>query len=71
VRSRIDQAYDDKVENKITEEFWLRKSTEWRAEEQEILAQQAPATPKTNQLLNLTKALELANKPIFSMLARV
>ena len=60
VRHRIDQ-----VDGKIAEEFWVRKSTEWQAEEQQIIVQQAQAAPKTDRLLNLTRILELANKAYF------
>ena len=31
VRNRLDQAYLDKLDGKITEEFWSRKSAEWHA----------------------------------------
>jgi hypothetical protein len=36
VRNRLDQAYLDKLDGKITEELWRRKSGEWQAEEQQI-----------------------------------
>ena len=65
VRHRIDQAYQDKVDGKIPEGFWMRKSTEWQAEEQQIVAQQAPVAPKTDRVLDLTRILELANKAYF------
>jgi site-specific DNA recombinase len=65
VRNRIDQAYQDKVDGKIQEEFWLRRSTEWQAEEQQIIAQQSPAIPKTDRVLDLQRILELANNAYF------
>ena len=34
LRHRFDQAYLDKLDGKITEEFWIRKSAEWMGEEQ-------------------------------------
>ena len=37
VRHRIDQAYTDKLDGRITDEFWNRKTEDWQAEEQEIL----------------------------------
>src|SRR5437667_11308743 len=37
VRHRLDQAYLDKLDGKISEEFWTRKSAEWVSEEQQIL----------------------------------
>ena len=36
MRHRLDQAYLDKLDGKISEEFWMRKSAEWFAEEQQI-----------------------------------
>jgi hypothetical protein len=36
VQRRIDQAYTDKLDRKIPEDFWGRKSAEWRKEESEI-----------------------------------
>ncbi len=64
VRHRIDQAYVDKLDGKIPEDFWLRKNTEWSAEESQIkqaaLALGAGATGQS--LLNAGRILELANK---------
>jgi hypothetical protein len=34
----MDQAYADKLDGKIPEDFWQRKMSEWRDEEQEIQA---------------------------------
>ncbi|MGC2293836.1 MAG: hypothetical protein WA450_17935, partial [Candidatus Acidiferrales bacterium] len=36
VRNRLDQAYLDKLDGKITEEFWSRKSADWHVEENQI-----------------------------------
>src|SRR5438128_3418185 len=36
VRRRMDQAYSDKLEGKIPEDFWQRKMSEWGEEEQRI-----------------------------------
>src|SRR5262249_11181178 len=33
VRARIDQAYQDKLDGKIPEDFWRRKMEEWNADE--------------------------------------
>src|SRR5205085_12069603 len=35
IRQRLDQAYLDKLDGKIDESFWDRKSVEWRGEEQQ------------------------------------
>src|SRR5258707_1443205 len=37
VHRRMDQAYQDKLDGKISEEFWMRKSGEWQAEGKQIL----------------------------------
>jgi hypothetical protein len=31
-----DLAYQDRLDGKITEEFWVRKSAEWQKEEMQI-----------------------------------
>jgi site-specific DNA recombinase len=36
IQNRLDQAYIDKLDGKIVEEFWLEKSEEWRGEQQAI-----------------------------------
>jgi hypothetical protein len=42
---RIDQIYMDKVDGKISEDFWQRKTAEWQLEEQQVLmAMQRPGT---------------------------
>jgi site-specific DNA recombinase len=66
VRHRIEQAYLDKLDGKITEAFWEAKSSEWNHEEQQILMaldgleQQSP-----EKILNGIRILELANKAYF------
>jgi DNA invertase Pin-like site-specific DNA recombinase len=37
VRRRIDQAYMDKLDGKISEDFWHTKTAEWRLEEQRLV----------------------------------
>jgi hypothetical protein len=32
VQSRIDEAYNDRMDGKISEEFWERKRGDWQAE---------------------------------------
>jgi hypothetical protein len=36
IRNRMDGAYTDKLDGKISEEFWERKMADWRMEEQQI-----------------------------------
>ena len=63
VRRRLDQAYLDKLDGKITEEFWTRKSSEWQAEEQQILlAMQGLEHANPDRMLDAVRTLELANK---------
>jgi hypothetical protein len=60
VRRRIDQAYADKLDGKISEEFSSRKSAEWNAEEQQILlAIQQSHTVKPEKTLDAIRILEL------------
>jgi site-specific DNA recombinase len=61
-----DQAYQDKLDGKISEEFWVRKSDEWQAEENQIRASmQGLETVRPERMLDAAKILELANKAYF------
>jgi hypothetical protein len=61
VRNRLDQAYLDKLDGKITEELWNRKSAEWQAEEQQIrMAIHAVGEIRPERMLHAVKILELA-----------
>ena len=64
VRNRIDAAYVDKLDGKITEEFWERKMADWRMEEQQVkLVLDALANAGTeDRALSAERTLELANK---------
>jgi site-specific DNA recombinase len=66
VRRRIEQAYLDKLDGKITEAFWLAKSSEWNREEQQILAAlDGLKLQNPEKLLDGVRTLELANKAYF------
>jgi site-specific DNA recombinase len=66
VHRRMDQAYQDKLDAKISEEFWARKSAEWQAEETQIRGSiQALETARPERLLDAARILELANKAYF------
>jgi site-specific DNA recombinase len=66
VRHRVDQAYLDKLDGKITEEFWNRKSGEWISEEQQVLsALRGLEQAKPERMLDAVRTLELANKAYF------
>jgi hypothetical protein len=66
VRSRIEQAYLDKLDGKITEAFWTAKSSKWNQEEQQILmAVQGLEQQSPERILDGMRILELANKAYF------
>ena len=63
VRRRTDQAYLDKLDGRISEDFWLRKMGNWQQKEQQILiAIQGLQEIKPERVLGSLKILELANK---------
>ncbi len=56
----------DKIDGKISEEFWQRKIAEWQLEEQQIImAMQALNDANPDRLLTAKRTLELANKAYF------
>jgi site-specific DNA recombinase len=66
VQRRMDQAYQGKLDGKISEEFWMRKSAEWQTEETQIRAsKQALVVHRPERLLDAARILELANKAYF------
>ena len=66
VRNRLGHAYLDKLDGKITEEFWVRHSAGWQQEEQQILlAIQALKHANPDRIMNGVGILELANKAYF------
>ncbi|MGA8222668.1 MAG: recombinase family protein [Candidatus Acidiferrales bacterium] len=66
VRSRIEQAYLDKLDGKITEGFWAAKSSEWSQEEQQILmAVQGLEQRSPERIMGAVRTLELANRAYF------
>jgi hypothetical protein len=71
VRRRMDQAYQDKLDGKIPEDFWERKMAEWTAEERSIHDALGRLEHTTNeQLLTVQRTLELANKAYSLYLTR-
>jgi len=66
VRGRLDQAYQDRLAGKVSEDLWKRKSAEWQIEERQILASiQSLKAAKPERLLDAARILELANKACF------
>ena len=62
-RRRQDQSYNDKLDGKITEEFWNRQMSELTANEQRIdSALAALAEPLDDKVLTVARTLELAQK---------
>jgi site-specific DNA recombinase len=64
VRNRMDAAYTDKVDGKIPEDFWERKMSGWRMEEQQIkMAIDGLKSAETSdRALDAQRILELANR---------
>ena len=72
IRHRLDQAYQDKLDGKITPEFWDRKAAEWQAEEQGTLtAIRNAESIKPERFLDAARILELANKAYFLYLDKI
>lgn len=66
VRHRLDQAYPDKLDGKISEEFWTRKSAERAAQEQQIsLAIQGLANATPDRMIDAVRIFGFANKAHF------
>jgi site-specific DNA recombinase len=66
LRQRLDQAYIDKLDGKISEEFWSRKASEWQAEEQQVqMALQGLNQVGPDRMLDGIRILELANNAYF------
>jgi hypothetical protein len=66
VRRRLEQIYLDKLDGKVSEDLWLRKTAEWQQEEQQVLlATQGLKMAGPDRILNGIQILELANKAYF------
>jgi len=58
----MDLAYQDKLDGKINEEFWVRRSAEWQQEAHQIRSSlQAIKVVQPERYLNAARILELAN----------
>ena len=63
IRNRMDQAYNDKLDGKITPEYWERKSAEWQAEEQALQIELLNSgSPTSDFLPTVEKVFELAQR---------
>jgi site-specific DNA recombinase len=66
VQRRLYQAYQDKLDGKISEEFWMRRAVEWNAEETQIrVSIQGLKSTQPERSLDAPRNLELANKAHF------
>ena len=72
LHSHLDAAYTDKLDGKITAEFWQRKQSDWQAEEERIKSLIAGLEEgKSNvRLLTMQRILELAQKAYFLYITR-
>jgi hypothetical protein len=62
VHRRVDLAYQDKLDGKISDELWERNSSEWQTEEQQLLASMQVLDAARPERLDAARILELANK---------
>jgi hypothetical protein len=64
IRNRMDAAYTDKLDGKVTEDFWQRKMGEWQIEEHQVkMALNGLACAETSdRALDAEKVFELANR---------
>jgi hypothetical protein len=69
LRTRVDQLYEDKLDGKITEEFWARKQAEYsdqeRSLETALSSLNRPITPE--RVLTVARTFELVQKGSFSV----
>ncbi len=72
LHSRMDSAYTDKLDGKISEEFWQRKQADWQAEEIRIksLISGSEDGKIGETLLTIQRILELAQKAYFLYVTR-
>jgi len=64
LRTRMDALYEDKLDGKITEEFWTRKQAEYSDQDHGIeTALSSLSTPLSeDRVLNARRIFKLANK---------
>jgi site-specific DNA recombinase len=72
VRTRMDQIYEDKLDGKITEEFWDRKHAEYRENEHSLHAQISRLSEPITQanVVSVQRIFELANTAYSMYLTR-
>jgi hypothetical protein len=67
IRKRMDDAYTDKLDGKIPEDYWARKMDDWRAEERRLqVSLDCLDDAETGDCaLDAKRILELAQKAYF------
>jgi site-specific DNA recombinase len=71
IRKRMTQAYSDKLDGKIDEEFWMRQMHEWQSEERQVQSElESLKRSPADSALSAQRCLELANKAYFLYLTR-
>jgi site-specific DNA recombinase len=72
IRNRMDVAYVDKLDGKIPEDFWDRKMSEWRVEEQQVkMAIDGLREVETvDRSLEAEQVFELTNKAYYLYLTQ-
>jgi hypothetical protein len=72
IHNRMDVAYVDKLDGKIPEDFWDRKMSEWRVEEQQVkMAIDGLREAETgDRSLEAEQVFELANKAYYLYLTQ-
>jgi site-specific DNA recombinase len=72
IRNRMDAAYADKLDGKIPEDFWDRKMSEWRAEEQQVkMAIDGLANAETGDRATRRKCSNSRIRPILCTFRRI
>jgi hypothetical protein len=72
IRNRMEAAYIDKLDGKIDEEFWERKTGEWRLEEQQVrfALDGLAAADLGDRAVDAQRVLELAKKAYLLYVSR-
>jgi site-specific DNA recombinase len=72
LHTRMDAAYNDKLDGKISEEFWQRKQEDWNQEKIRITSHLSALKEQKseNDLANVRRILELAQNAYFQYVAQ-
>jgi site-specific DNA recombinase len=72
LRTRMDQAYEDKLDGKLDEQMWTRKMKDWRDQEVELEAAlcRLETAIEPQNVLTAQRILELANRAYSLYLTR-